>query len=276
MINKKILNTVICYNNVDEVVEYARKLTRLVNFEHVCLVIVINRLDDDSHAFLETEIKNIGIESLICDPQENLGYMNGMIFGYESYLKENGGVIPNFVIMSNTDIDYPDNEILVKLLNNKYEDDIWVIGPAVFVPLRNSYDNPVAEQRRDINQINRLINRFTTPILNHLYIKGSMIKGKLLRKQIGNSRIVYEVHGCYFIIRGCMAEELVKRPFGALLYSEETYISEIAFQNRKKVFYDSDLLVNHIEHTVTGKIKTGVIARHLSQSMQVIKRDFYQ
>ena len=198
-----------------------------------------------------------------------------MLFGYESYKKETCNHTPQFVIMSNTDVDYPDNKFLSKLISKQYDDDVWVIGAAVFVPGRNTYDNPINDKRRSVEKINQLIKIFSTPFFNQAYLKVSLIKGKFIKKGIGISHKVYEVHGCYFIIRGVMADELLKSPFGALLYSEEAYIAEMAYKYSKCEFYDTDLIINHIEHTVTSKVKTKRIAKYLYDSLKVIRRDFY-
>lgn len=276
MVNrKKVLNTVICYNNACEVLSYAKKLAQLVNAEQVCLIVVINKLDNGNISELELKIKEIRLETLVCYPGENLGYMNGMLHGYESYKRDTGNHTPKFVIMSNTDIDYPDNEFLSKLISKQYDDDVWGIGPAVFVPERKTYDNPIIDKRRSVDKINQLIKIFGTPFFNKLYVKGSLIKGKFVKKDIGKSHKVYEVHGCYFIVKGIMADELLKSTFGALLYSEETYIAEMVYKFNKCEFYDADLLVNHIEHTVTSKVETNRITKYLCDSMKVIKRDFY-
>lgn len=272
---KKIVNTVICYNNTIEVLCYAKKLSLLSDAEQVCLIVIINKLENENISDFKSKIKQINLETLVCNASENLGYMNGMLFGYEQYKKETGNHIPQFVIMSNTDIDYPDNKFLSKLIDKQYEDDIWGIGPAVFVPERNTYDNPIIDQRRSVEEINQLIKKFGMPIYNKLYIKGSLIKGKLMKKDIGKSHRVYEVHGCYFIVKGIMADELLKSPFGALLYSEETYIAEMVYKYNKVEFYDADLIINHIEHSVTGKLETKKLAKYLCDSMKVIKRDFY-
>lgn len=272
---KKILNTVICYNNVEEVLDYAKQLSELVYSEQICLIVVVNKLDNCSLSELELKMNEIRLETLVCNPGENLGYMNGMLFGYDNYKKFTNKHTPEFVIMSNTDIYYPDKMFLSKLMAKEYDEEIWGIGPAVFVPERNTYDNPIMDQRRSIEKINQLIKIFGMTFINELYLKASLIKGKVIKKGIGESRKVYEIHGCYFIVKGIMADELMKSPFGALLYSEETYIAEMAYRFNKCEFYDTDLLVNHIEHTVTSKVDIKRIAKYLCESMRVIKRDFY-
>lgn len=273
---KRIVNTVICYDNAGEVLDYAKKISAIEKSTEVCLIIVINKLDNYQIQELKDELDLIQLEILLCQPSENLGYMNGMLYGYEYYKKKTGNHQPDYVIMSNTDIDYPDYQFISKLINKKYEDDVWVVGPAVFVPERETYDNPVAEERRSIKEIDSLIRRFNFPLFNQLYVRASLVKGHFIKKTIGNSHKVYEVHGCFFIIKGIMADKLLKEPFGALLYSEETYIAEMAHKFKKIEFYDIDLIVNHMEHSVTGKVKTKKIAKYLAESMKVIKQDFYK
>lgn len=275
MFQKKIVNTVICYNNPDEVVSYAQKFSELEDSNNACLIITINLLEEGKYIEFENRIKEVKLECIICKPDRNLGYMNGMLFGYECYKSKTNNHTPEYLIMSNTDIDYPDSKLLKKLLEQEYDDDVWVIGPAVFVPKRRSYDNPIADHRRSVSEINLLIKKFGTPIINELYIIASLLKGRLVRKDIGNSRKVYEVHGCYFIVKGCMSDVLLESPFGAILYSEETYVAETAFRHNKIEYYDTSLVINHIEHTVTSKIKAKKIAKYLYDSMKIIKRDYY-
>lgn len=272
---KKILNTVICYNNAEEVVSYALSLSKLEGSSNVCLVITLNSIQENQKVDLQKKINDINLEIIIYDPNKNIGYMNGMIQGYDHYKELTDGHTPEYIIMSNTDINYPDHRIISKLLSNKYDGDTWVIGPAVFAPLRMSYDNPIKEHRRSANEIDSLIKKFGIPFFSEIYVVASLLKGRLLRKKVGNSRKVYEVHGCYFIIRGMMGNKLLESPFGALLYSEETYIAEIAYKNGKVAYYDTSLLVYHIEHTVTSRISAKKIAKHLYDSMKVIKKDFY-
>lgn len=271
----EILNSIICYNNMKEVVEYVSKVSELECSEKVAVAVVVNKLDNGKVSDLINRLKSINIESLVVQPISNLGYLNGMLEGYKAFVRQQDASNLKYVIMSNTDINYPDPAFIKKLLNKNYPCEVWSIGPAVYVPERKSYDNPVLDERRSKKDVKRIIKRFRTPIFNEFYFHLSNIKGKIIRQKIGISHKVYEVHGCYFVINRELAEKMVDMPFGALLYSEEAYVAEMVWHNNKISYYDSNLLVEHNEHSVTGKINYKKLSQYIADSMEVILRDFY-
>ena len=272
----EILNTIICYNNADEVVEYVKKVEKLISSDKVAVSVVINKLENGSKKVLEQKLSAINVKTCIADPQKNLGYMNGMIFGYEHFLKKHGSAKLKYVVMSNTDINYPNNSFMTDLLSREYSEAIWCIGPAVYAPGRNNYDNPICDTRRSEKEVRSIIKRFRIPVFNELYFHLSNVKGKLMKQPRGESHRVYEVHGCYFVVKKELADQMINRPFGALLYSEEAYVAEMVWHNKKSSYYDANLLVEHIEHTVTGKIDYKKISKYIADSMEVVLREFYE
>jgi len=272
----EVINTVICYNNSYEVLEYTKQVSKLVDSDKIALVIVVNRLDNGSIEELKMRLSEIGIMTHVVDPKTNLGYMNGMLAGVRSYCEQyNSGSI-KYVIMSNTDITYTDRDFLHELLIKSYSDEIWCIGPAVYVPERKNYDNPICEERRTIKEVKQIIRRFRIPIFNELYFRMSNIKGKIIKQKRGSSHKVYELHGCFFIVRLQLAELMINNPFGALLYSEEAYVAENVWHNGKYAFYDSELLIEHNEHAVTGKLNYKKLSKYIADSMEVVLMDYYQ
>lgn len=271
---KKIVNVIICYNNISEIMEYASALSVLKGSKEISLVVVVNMLNNATISELRSNLSSLPFETLVVTKNENLGYMNGLIFGYQQY-REYSNHIPDYVMMSNTDIKYPNDNFLVELSDREYDNDIWCIGPSVYAPNKDSYDNPVCYERRSKRQIERLIRIFSTPILNVTYVTLSDIKASLKKPHKQDSSTVYEVHGCFFIITGEYAELLKDKVYGALLYSEETFVAELIYKNKKMIYYDNNLEIQHLEHTVTGKMNKKKIAKYLADSMSVIKRDFY-
>lgn len=271
----QVINTVICYNNADEIVEYAQKVSGLVASETIALVIVVNSLNNSSVDKLKESLESIEIEFEIVVPKENLGYMNGMLEGYRYWGQNHNAENLKYIIMSNTDISYPSNLFLEKLLSSDYADDVAVIGPAVYVPQFDTFYKARSTKRRTIREIKKLITIFSIPLLNSLYIKLSAIKGAIKNNDKGISHQVYEVHGCYFVVTRDLADAMVDSPFGALLYSEEAYVAEMARRHKNSVYYDSDLLVEHLEHSVTGKLDYKKLSKYSVESLKVILRDFY-
>ena len=271
---KKIINIVICYNNPHEVAEYAKKLKELKYSSNITLVVVVNSIDSDQFYVLEKLKKEQWFEVLIAIPSQNLGYMNGLLFGYKEY-KSIHSSVPDLVIMSNTDIKYDDKLFLERLMMTQYSDEVYAIGPAVYSQARKSFENPVAYTRRTLSEINRLIFILDIPVIRTLYLFASDVKARIKKTGRGVSDNVYEVHGCYFILKGVFAELIKEKKYGALMYSEEAFISEEIYKLGKKEFYDSELYIEHLEHSVTGLLGAKKIAKYIVESMKVIKKEYY-
>lgn len=268
-----ILNTIICYNNSEEVIRYISSILEREK-ERISFSVVINKGTDKD---LE-ELRRVS-ESLypgkvfIYDPGKNLGYLNGMLYGYREYIKMHSR--PDFIIMSNTDIEIPDIGIY-QYLEEKYSNTtIGCIGPSIYVKHRNVYDNPVCKERRTKREVDKIIHIMSIPVLRGVYVNLSDIKNRFSRKEKTKSGYVYEVHGCFFVLTQPFIRTIEDVDYGALMYSEEAYISESIIKNGFKTYYDSEIEVIHLEHTVTKGLKGEGIAKHILKSMKVIKETFY-
>ena len=274
MRDEEIINIVICYNNASEVIEYYREILSLDEGSKVGYVVVINSSTDEEASKLES----FGYENehvYVFNPGKNLGYMNGLLYGYRGY-SEHTGLIPKYVIMSNTDIAFQDKEFATKLANKNYDSRVASIGPSVLVSELNSYDNPVSDERYTLQQMNMLIRIFSTPIIRELYVTASFIKPKFIkRKKDLNSRNVYEIHGCFFVLTGKYAEFLKDQKFGVLLYTEETFVAENAHRNNLITYYDADLEIVHKEHSTTSKLKPTRRAKLMAESMTWIRDTYF-
>lgn len=274
MRDEEIINIVICYNNASEVIEYYREILSLDEGSKVGYVVVINSSTDEEASKLEL----FGYENehvYVFNPGKNLGYMNGLLYGYRGY-SEHTGLIPKYVIMSNTDIAFQDKEFATKLANKNYDSRVASIGPSVLVSELNSYDNPVSDERYTLQQMNKLIRIFSTPIIRELYVTASFIKPKFIkRKKDLNSRNVYEIHGCFFVLTGKYAEFLKDQKFGVLLYTEETFVAENAHRNNLITYYDADLEIVHKEHSTTSKLKPTRRAKLMAESMTWIRDTYF-
>ena len=271
---KNIVNVVICYYNSAEIIQYAKHMESLQESDQIMLVIVINGASDGDFRELNTLHERLSLDFFIVTPEKNLGYMNGLTYGYKQYISKYGAA-PRFVIMSNTDIAYEDKQFYSKLLRQNYAEDVWCIGPSVYVKELDTYDNPVAYRRRTIREIYKLILKFQIPVFREFYVRAAKIKGKFIKKPKQHSAFVYEVHGCFFILRGEGIDNICREVYGPLMYSEETFIAELIYQNGKKIYYDSTLEIIHLEHSVTKHINLRKHADYLQESMQWIKKKFY-
>ena len=271
---EEIINIVICYNNAQEVMEYYNEILSLDEGKNIGYVVVINSASEDEQKQLEQFGKD-NEKVYVFEPGKNLGYMNGLLFGYREY-RELTGNLPKYIIMSNTDIAFNDKSFATKLLNKNYDNDVATIGPSILVSELNSYDNPVSDERYTLKQLNKVIRTHKTPVLRECYVTASFLKPKFIkRKKDFTSRNVYELHGCFFILTGKYAELLKKLNFGVLLYSEETFVAEIAYRKGLKEYYDADLEVVHKEHSTTSKLKPTRRAKLIAESMTWIRDTYF-
>ena len=274
MREEEIINIVICYNNAAEVMEYYKEILSLDEGNKVGYVVVINSSTDEE----ANRLVNFGNENehvYVFNPGKNLGYMNGLLHGYRGF-REQTGLIPKYVIMSNTDIAFQDKKFITNLDNKIYPNSLGVIGPSILVSELNSYDNPVSDERYSLQYLNNLISRFSTPIIRELYVTASFLKPKFIkRKKDTKSRNVYELHGCFFILTSKYVEFLKDMEYGVLLYSEETYVAENAYRNGFNAYYDSDLEIVHKEHSTTSKLKPTRRAKLMAESMTWIRDTYF-
>jgi hypothetical protein len=84
------------------------------------------------------------------------------------------------------------------------------------------------------------------------------------------------VHGSYWILKPEVMDSAVKKPYGALLYSEELYIAELVRELNKKMYYTDKLQVIHNEHVSTRHVKYKQKCRLLAQSYKFIYQTFFR
>ena len=271
---KDIVNIVICYSNENEVIAYANALSEQTVANNITLVIVINRKGNYDFYKFKNKLDEINLEILVYNPNENLGYMNGLIYGYKLYSDKNENV-PIWVVMCNTDIEFTDTKFFESFSKNSYDDEIWCVAPSIYSPSKRSYENPQYINRYTIHDLNRRINIFKRPNLAYIYIKLAKIKAIFLKKSKKKSQHVYSAHGCFFIIRGAYAEILKYKKYKALMYSEEAFIAENILVCGKKCYYDSSIEVFHNESSVTGKLDNNKKAEYLADSLIAIRDEFF-
>lgn len=271
---KQIVNVVINYANEEEILIYAKNVSKQTVAEYITLVVVINKQGNTKIEDFQRQLNEVALDILIYNPNENLGYMNGLIYGYSEYSSKKNDSL-KWVVMSNTDIEFTSDKFFEMVLEKEYGEDIWCIGPSVYSPTKKSFDNPKSIQRYSLTGLNRRIFIFERPLLAYAYIKLAVLKAKFTKISKNDSQPVYSVHGCFFIVRKKFADILKDRKYKALMYSEEAFISEIVRQHERKCFYDSEVEVIHNEHAVTSKIGISKKSKYLADSLRVVRDEFF-
>ena len=271
---KEILILAINYSNEDEVIGFAKMLSLQTVANKIELIITNNKSTEVKKVYLQEQLKMVDIDVSFYDPKSNLGYLSGCFYGYNRYC-ESTSYPPQWVFVSNTDIVIEDKTFFEKILNDPYDKDTWCIGPSVYSPNNDSYDNPHYKHRHKLAKINLIIWLYKRPLLAYIHVLLAKIGFKVIRRVEEPSQFVYSVHGCFFGLRNDFMLQISDEPYKGFLYSEEAYIAERLRLENKKTYYDCSLKIVHNENSVTGMLKIKKKANYISSSMSYIKETFY-
>lgn len=272
----KIVNLVNCYNNEKEIFQYASMIKRLDGSNELLLVININSLLEYKEREFIKEIKERFNNALVFNSGINLGYLNGMLHGYNELLKLKNFNNYEYIIMSNTDIFIKDIQFLRKLMSNEYPENIGCVAPCVMTPTRGTYENPQYIERLSKQSMKRRILIFSLPPMAVIYFKLANLKSRLLKREKPSSGYMYSAHGCYFILTKKFMDIFRKSKYGATMYSEEIYIAEKILQANFEEYYDEALEVEHLESTVTSLLANKKKCKMISDSLKYVYQEYFE
>jgi len=266
----KVLITVTNYKNEEEVLAFVKHLQQQTINDSIVVVVVDNAKSQKCILDLCQSLKEFSNVRYV-EAKENLGYLKGCFKGLDEYLQHNE--MPDWVVVSNTDIVIDDKEFFYKFINKNYDESIWCVAPSV---INNdlTYANPHYKERIPLKKVNRVIKIFKNFLLARFYTFLSNRKRKNAKKEKEQSQDVYAAHGCFFVLKNEFFK-VEKIEFEPLMYSEESYIAEVILGANKRILYDADLELRHLEGAVTGKINFKQKGRYISESMKFIRDSFY-
>ena len=200
----KILNTVVFYENREEVENYISEVAVIAD-DMVDIALVVNSDKQSQAGKMETDLRSKGINCFkVIDYEDNVGYLNAML----KTVKQIDIRSYDYIILSNTDIQYDTKEFFHQLAAKKYPADVGCIAPSVFAAQSNSYSNP------------HYLERIPNPRLGEWYLKLSGLKAGKTRKEKKHSCFVYSPHGCYMIFTGEFIKRIYGYEYGVKMYSE--------------------------------------------------------
>jgi GT2 family glycosyltransferase len=238
------------------------------------------------------ESKGVSIDYL--HSTANLGYFGGASFGLDTFMKSNPQ--PDFVIVSNVDIVFPDKNFIKYLTTRKYDDNVGVIAPCIRSNLSGNDLNPFLYSRPSyltffIKEI-VLTHRVSSYFYNFfyyikkyiLYLRGKVFS--LIRKEALETRLplkrtseekrtIYASHGSFFVFRSLFFELGGNINYPSFLFCEEYFIAETITSLGLCIQYDPSLVLVHNEHS-SMRIQTSHQKRKwLSQSFKCIRENFF-
>ncbi|WP_152565419.1 hypothetical protein [Aeromonas media] len=260
----KVLVVCVDYFSHVETRAYIKRIKSLPKSTSVDIVVVCNS------GFVD--FNSDGMSGVyVYDFNYNLGYMEAAHKGIQRYLETN--VMPSWIILSNTDIEFPDSSFFEKLkldsrLNN-------IIAPDI-VTLDKVHQNPFLINRPSSIKLKILTIIYSCFILNEFYSFFSTLRKKyfMVNRSVPSCGI-YAPHGS-FIIFGrdyFLNSPTLEHP--TFLYGEELHIAERARLKSMKVIYDNAYNIKHNEHVTTSKISNFEKAKIMKRSLVTILKEYY-
>lgn len=269
----KIINIVLLYKNENEVIQYAEELSKQTIASNILLFIVVNKYSDEKNSKVFKERLSVcKVPVDFAFPNENLGYLNGLMYGFNVCKNK----YPcSWFVLSNTDILISSLSCFERFLHSVkfYQaNNCYLIGPSVYLPSEKAYMPPYLLKRpkRSHYLFKNFILHF--PFIHHAF---STILRKKRVFEKPNSGYIYAVHGCFMFVHRDVLIELSNRPKWVLLYDEEQYIAEITYLLNKKVYFDSELEVGHINGASTKSIELRRKYKLLREANKRLLKDFY-
>lgn len=241
-----IVVSVTCYENENEVLEFADKLSKQDCSESIAFLITCNKCRNIE--VFRTKMEKIKLKSYVFNPGKNLGYLNGCLYGLKKY-----GENYTWAVISNTDVEFMSNRFFKNFIGEKYGTEIGCVGPDVCLQDAITHQNPffLTRPSRRAMKLRRAI--YSNYPLYSLYCLLSSMKAKLKKKTVERSGQVYSVHGSIVVLRKKVVDALLEGENQIFMYGEELYIAEIVRKNNLISYYDKELEIRHKENQVTGK-----------------------
>lgn len=204
----------------------------------------------------------------------NVGYFGGAARALD-VLRTDG--LPDWVVVSNTDISFPDPDLFEKLARRHRGGPYDVIAPALWSSHTGANQNPHLPERPSRRRLQNQLALTSSYVAANAYHALAYAKGRVrgLRRSApagsGPPRPIYAPHGAFIVFRRSYFEGGGDLAYGGFLYGEEVFIGETARRLGLRVGYDPALVVQHDEHATT---KTGLRIFRSRQSLAVVHESY--
>lgn len=283
----RVLTIAIAYNNEEETKKFLSCLSSLPSYKGQALIIVNNGTpmhELTAHAFMSASLCQIRV----VDTKQNLGYFGGARWIFAQYLKEND--LPEWVVIANTDIEFPDPQFFSKLETYHQVDTPGLVAPDIVLDAGTSlpstfvHQNPYFIERPSQAYFLGLywINRFYLIYLGYEVLsairhrcRNWLWRGSA-QKAIGKGpmRIYAPFGAClifnkkYFLAGG----NLDYPPF---LFGEEIFVAETMRHLGFSVVFDPRLTIIHREHASLRTTGSRTRWWHTKESISYLKKTYF-
>lgn len=262
----KIGVVILHYVSYEDTIECINTLIKSIDERYkkiINIVVVNNGSPDSSGDIIKTYIDNIS-NAYYIESKKNLGFAKGNNLGYR-YAKNNLNC--DFIILSNNDILFRNNEFDIDKLINIYKNNKYhILGPDVVSTRDKKHQNPFINNIYEKKDIKKYI--FKTKILmmlNYLNCDDKVYRFKKniskesrenLNYKTQQSNIVDKIklHGCFLVLSPIYVNKYEGIYDKTFMYMEEDILEYIARRDKLLMIYTPDIRVYHKEFSSTSAV----------------------
>lgn len=228
-------------------------------------------------------------DSLMSDPRvtaiapgENLGYFGGAAAALKDHLKTHS--MPEWVIVSNPDVYFPDRGVLQRLFDSYRGDAPAVIAPSIRTKGSSVEQNPYMRVRPSRFRMHVYRWIFSAYPIDAAYQGLSWIKHRALEAAASNERPaapasssekIYAPQGAFIAFHRSYFERGGTFDHGAFLFGEEIFVAETARRLGLTVLYDPALVIEHTERSTGAGLFNRATSRYRRQASRYLARTFF-
>jgi GT2 family glycosyltransferase len=250
---------VINYRKSDLTVNLCETLVRLENREALQIIVVDNAADSASRKNLDRCYK-MGLKVDVLHESTNWGYLGGARRGLQ-HIRERGWK-PDWIIVSNSDIEFNDPNFISKLTSVKSSGDIGVLAPDILLGKSGHSQNPYLPLRPQASRMHfyKWIFRFTVTcfvyqmlgLMKSIAQRGTERQSLKLNAGKSSSTDIYAGHGAFMIFSKAYFDRGGNFEHKPFLFGEEITVAENCRRLKLKVRYEPSLKVTHMDHGSIG------------------------
>ena len=217
----------------------------------------------------------------VLEPGKNLGYFGGASFALKLYLESHS--MPTWVIVSNPDIQFPNDRVLQRLIDLHRGSEPAVIAPSIRTITSGIDQNPYMRRRPANWRMVFYRWMFSTYPTDAFYQTMSWFALQV-RKKLSNGavtpaasgvEVIYAPHGSFVPLHRSYFEGGGTLDYAAVLFGEEIFVGESARRLGLTVLYEPRVELRHEGHTSMGGIYNRPIARLRKDASRYLAETFF-
>lgn len=275
---KKIACFFVNYNNSSKSITCVESLANQLRSQYSVEIFIIDNNSIAKEVGIIKEFASAhqlkGVSLDIIYLEENIGYFPALNYGY--LLKKEIVTCCEYVIIGNNDLMFSSSFLQV-LGEKKYQNDIFVISPNI-VNSDNNHQNP------------QIIHKYTQMQLLYLdlyhssYFMACLIGAisKLVKfrgsqkSKSGYSKSQYISigYGACYVLTNEFNVKIGEIPSYLFLMNEENALTDLVLKNNGRIYYESELIVHHLEHSSINLTPKRKMYKIVKESYKISKKHF--